>query len=892
MPWAESIIDALETARAMLLVFTASANQSVQIHREVERAVHKGVPVIPLRLENVLPTRGMEYFISTMHWLDAHQGPLDHQMDRVAQGVAARLAKPGAGTASRAPKRRKTADPAATGDALDVPLQPRRPSLATPSLSPGTSLDHYKIVGVIVTGGFGVVYRALDVRLKRTVAVKVLRWETVLDGGRERFIREAESASSLTHPNIVAIYDIGKAGGVDYIAMEYVAGRTLRELISGGDLDLVTCLRIALQVADALAALHGAGIVHRDVKPSNVVVTGSGLVKVLDFGLVKTIIQRPREVSVPADAATDISKPGMIMGTFAYMSPEQAEGKRVDERSDVFSFGAVLYEMLTRRAPFTGESDVAILLAVIHAEPRPLHELSSHVPGDLESLVLRCLHKDPSRRWARMQDVKVALEAILAQVAVPRLAAVRVPDHASGRSSIAVLPFTDMSPGKDQDYFCEGMAEEIINALTKLDGLRVVSRTSAFRFKGPGTDVAEVRDRLKVSAILEGSVRKAGDWLRVTANLINARDGYNLWSERYDRQASDVFAIQDEIARSVVTQLKVKLLDPGSEPLVTRPTNQVEAYEFYVKGRHYRYSRYNAQKARECYAEAVRCDPTFSKAYAGLAEAAIPAGVYALVPPKDASSWAKAAVEQALKLDDQVSEAHDALARIRFWFDWKWTAAEREFKRALELNPGNVEARCGYAQLLTFMGRSGDAHLHLAEAGDRDPLSAFVAATEGFTLWFERRYDEALDRCHHALDLEPNFVYALWILGGVYESCSRPADAVATFGKVPAPAAQLPMHLGRLGGALALAGRDDEARQVLADLRHRSQREYVSPWIIATILLRLRESDEGFQQLEKALAERSPNMLFLQLSPSFDVRRADARFNDLLHRMDFPSMIT
>ena len=532
------------------------------------------------------------------------------------------------------------------------------------SLTPGTTLGPYAILAKLGAGGMGVVYTAHDPRLKRQVAIKLLTPDLTRDEtAKQRFLQEAQAASALDHPNICTIYEINQTDdGQLYLVMAYYEGEMLKQRIERGPLALEDAIDIATQVGQGLAKAHAAGIAHRDIKPANLMVTADGTVKILDFGLAKLA------------GAEGVTQTGTTVGTVAYMSPEQARGEEVDHRTDIWSLGVVLYEMLTGQQPFRGENLLVISGAIQQDQAPALTGASSVLNG----IVSRALHKS---RWQRYQAV-TGLLGELRNAKGPATPAPSQPDM----PSIAVLPFDNMSADPEQQYFCEGMAEEIINALTALDGLHVASRTSAFLAKAKHFDIAEIGIRLKVGAVLEGSVRKAGNRLRVTAQLINVSDGYHLWSERYDREMDDVFAVQDEIALSVVEQLKVKLLGVSGASLVKRPTDDLEAYHFYLKGRYHLNQRTEDALNRgiQFFEEALARDPNYAGAYAGLADG------YTLLGPagygegqSNTMARARTCATKALELDDRLAEAHSALGFLRFRLDWDWTHAEAELRRAI-----------------------------------------------------------------------------------------------------------------------------------------------------------------------------------------------------------------
>jgi serine/threonine-protein kinase len=778
--------------------------------------------------------------------------------------------------------------------ALDVPIQLDMDSSEDPpALLPGTRLGQYKILEVLGSGGLGIVYRAQDMRLKRVVAVKVLRRERVGDRSRQRLLREARIASSFTHPNIVAIYNVGSADSIDYIVMELVAGRTLRDLIQRGERHLETSLTIAVQIAEALSALHEASIVHRDIKPTNVLVTDSGLVKLLDFGLAKS--SRPVLDGAPS-RPDDETAVGVIAGTYAYMSPEQAHGKPVDARSDMFAFGALLYELLSGERAFPGEDAAAVLAAVRHSNPRPLQDVAPETSPDLRAIVDRCLHKDPRKRWQSIADVKLLLGDILERITEnaqkhPTTAVLPADDTnrpgTGAVASIAVLPFRDLSPQRDQDYFCEGISEELIIALSAVEGVRVAARSSSFRLAGPEADIRKVGEQLRVDTVLDGSVRKAGNRLRIAAQLVNVRNGYHMWSDRYDRELDDVFAVQDDIAHGIVDKLKVSLGADPDRALVKRQTSDVDAYSFYLQGRYYWSRRYAGflQRAMDCFAQAIARDSSYALAHAGLGEAFSLLGIYAIVPPAVAMAKAKPLVERAVALDPTSAEAHQAMALVRWYFDWDFAAALRGYEQALTLTPASGVLRGLYGILLADLGRFDEAVAEVTHARQLEPVSALVGFYAAATLAISRPFEEAIAECERVLELDPGFVPVLWVHATALSNLSRHREAMDAAERAVALSRRQGFFLACAGCAYAAAGERERAEDVIDELHRQRKQGYVSPLCLAEISAALGDVNEAFTWLERALEERTPFLVALAVSPAYDSLRKDSRFPGFLKRI-------
>ncbi len=730
----------------------------------------------------------------------------------------------------------------------------------------GKTISHHSIVEKLGEGGMGVVYKARDTHLDRYVAIKVLPAEKVADPDRKRrFVHEAKAASALNHPNIIHVYDIDQAEGTDFISMEYVDGRTLDKLIPPNGMPPSETVKYAVQIADALAAAHTAGIVHRDLKPANVMVTEKGLIKVLDFGLAKlsplTGIENAQTVTVA----------GTISGTLSYMSPEQAEGRPVDGRSDIFSLGAMLYEMASGIRAFERDSGISTLAAVLREQPPPLR----NVPPDLAAIISRCLCKNPGDRLQRADDIKQALLQIGQSAPVPVVPA------------IAVLPFKNMSENKEDEYFSDGLSEEVINALTKISGLRVTARTSSFAFRGKEQDIREIGARLAVDNILEGSVRRAGNRIRVTAQLINVSDACHLWSERYDREVTDVFAIQDEISRAIADKLRVGL---GRERRISkRSTDNLEAYNLYLQGR-YHLSKFTPEgfaMARQCLEQAVARDPGFALAYDALAEFYWYLGLFGFIPPKEAFSTGIWAALRAVEIDDTLAETHALVGMYRKELDYNWPEVQRENKRALELNPSSptVRLRMVISGLMP-LGRLKESVEELKFVIESDPLSLFNRWWLCVMYYLARDYDHALEQARFMIDLDPSYYIGHWMRGMVCLGKGMLGESIAGFREAAALSGDFPLMLGWLGLALASSGEAGEAGALLDRLSEISRTAYVPPSCFAWIHLGLGNVAEAFTWIDRAIEGRDPIIVPIKSYPFLDPLRTDPRFHALLRKMN------
>jgi serine/threonine-protein kinase len=736
-------------------------------------------------------------------------------------------------------------------------------------LASGQRLLHYRLVEVIGEGGMGQVWKAFDATLERYVALKVLPSVLTTDPDRlGRFEREARLLAALNHPNVAVIHGLHQADDVTFVTMELVDGEDLSQRLRPGGLPVAVALRIATQVAAALEATHARGIVHRDLKPANIRVTSTGSVKVLDFGVAKTLPSGfDSDAATALDSRDSRTRAGFVVGTPAYMSPEQAEGRPVDARSDVWAFGCVLYEALTGTRVF---------------DSLDLTTLPGATPAPVRDLLRRCLTADVHRRLA---DMRVAREAL--EKAIGLLPADSSESAGHGRASIAVLPFVNMSADADNQYFSDGLTEELINALTRLPALHVASRTSTFSFRGSHFDVRQIADQLNVRVVVEGSVRRAGSRVRVTAQLVNAADGYHIWSERYDREMADVFDIQDDIVASIVKAL-VPALFGNTAHAVRRPTENLDAYELYLRGRHYWHQRSpgTLHTAINCFERAVAHDPGYALAYAGLADCYCILRVYGWISAHDSRARALDAVSRAVELDPTLGEVRYSQAFVMFTFDPSWRRAEPHFKEAVALNPRSSLAQVYYGLYLAARYRFGEAIPFVDAARELDPRSPFVQAAAALTAYLAGRFDQAQAGARRALELQPDYLLGLWVLGLALCGLDQCEEAIATLERAAA-LSRAPIFVGMLGCAYARAGRADAARLLLRELEDRRSRgEYVMPVAQLMVSTGLGDMAAIRSALDACLADATPAQPVRTVcGPFLDEFRTDREIDRLLDQL-------
>jgi len=720
----------------------------------------------------------------------------------------------------------------------------------------GTRLGPYAVTALIGVGGMGEVYKATDTRLARTVAIKTLSSQTAADPElRQRFAREAKAISSLSHPRICTLHDIGCHDGVDFLVMEYLEGETLAQRLTQGALALEEALRYAIEMADALEAAHARGIVHRDFKPGNVTLTAGG-VKLLDFGIAK-LVTAPGvgDVSQTLTAVRTGMTRGAVIGSVNYMSPEQARGAPVDEGTDIWAFGCVLYEMLTGEKAFDGPSAADTTIATLEREPN-LEELPTSTPAAVRHVLRRCLEKDAKRRLHDLGDARTELE--------DALSAIGSTGPKEQRPSIAVLPFANMSADPENEYFSDGLAEEILNALTQIPGLKVIARTSAFAFKGKNEDIRRIAEALNVVTVLEGSVRKAGNRIRVTAQLIAAADGSHLWSKRYDRELSDVFAVQDEIAEAIAAALRVTISAQAGE--TRKPTSSVAAYDAFLKAEYYlgKLTSEGFRRGKECLEHAIALDPRFALAHCALGRYVFVMYVGHLIPPQDAVPLVRKHVEDALRLDSSLAEGHGMMGCLAAMYDYDWTEADRRFRLAFAHGPVSIDVRWQRTNFfLAHAGRAPEGVEDLSLARAEDPLNPAVLWTLAVALRAARRDAEADALYEEVVDMDVGYMssIAAVVLSGNHLARGAIQESLHFAEMAYARSPQSPWAIGQLAGALARDGQLERSN-VLAD-QLRPGTAFGAPFGLALVALGAGDLDQAADWLEKAIEQRDMWVSFL-----------------------------
>jgi serine/threonine-protein kinase len=756
----------------------------------------------------------------------------------------------------------------------------------------GETLSHYRIHAKLGEGGMGVVYRAQDDRLGREVALKVLPPGALADQtAQARLLREARAASALNHPNICTIYDIGEAGGRFFIAMEYIHGQPLSALVATGALPLEMVVRYGAQIADALAHAHERGIVHRDLKSSNVVITPEGRAKVLDFGLAKRLAGP--ELDQTTRSMDPLTQAGTVVGTLHYMAPELLRGAQADARSDIWALGVVLYELASGKLPFTGTTGYELSSAILRDPPAPL---PARAPAGLRTSVQTCLAKEPGQRYQRAGEVRAALEALSLGLAVTPAPPARRPVTAAAPKvrrgqirSLAVLPLTNLSSDPAQEYLAEGLTEVLLTDLAQISALRVISRTSSGQYKGVRKPLPEIARELNVDAIVEGSVQRSGDRVRITAQLIEAPTDRHLWAKSYERDLGDLLALESEVAQAIAGEIRIKLTPRERVRLArVRPVHR-EAHEVYLK-EIYHFDRLDLPTGMNYFQQAIKLDPDYAPAYGRLARGYYYYGFFGVLPPKEAFSKLKETAATALQKDNALAEAYGYRALAHLYYDWDWAEADRGLRRALELKPSHAELSHAYGHYLMVMGRTEEGLAECKRAVELDPVGVILTACLGWHCLFSREYDEAVEPLLKALRMDPNLHWTHVILGWTYEQKGMFEQAITEYRDAISFSGGLVIAVAALGHALAVSGKRSEAHQVLAQLAERAQQSYVSAYDVATIYTGLGDREKAFEWLQKAYEEHSSFLIHIPWDPRFDTLHADPRYHDLLARVGLPPL--
>jgi serine/threonine protein kinase/tetratricopeptide (TPR) repeat protein len=819
---------------------------------------------------------------------------------------------------------------------------------------PHSHLSRYRIISKLGAGGMGEVYLATDTTLNRRVALKILNADVDVESERmRRFVQEAKAASALNHPNIITIHEIGAAENRHFIATEYIEGETLHRRLRGEPMSLKSVLDAVIQIASALQAAHEANIIHRDIKPENVMLRPDGLIKVVDFGIAK-VTEPLTPAEVDSEAATllepEHTSPGTIIGTASYMSPEQARGLTVDARTDIFSLGVILYEMLTGRKPFAGETSMDSLVSLLQKEPAPIRDAMPDVPAEIERIVSKQLRKNCDERYQTVRDLLVDLKEsrkelefqdklklraparrathsqstaetptaiarttsstgsfvrevgkrkvmVAGLIAVLLLASVAIIYRLSrNRSSIsmadtpidsiAVLPFQNKNTDPETEYLSEGLSESLIYGLSQLPNLKVSPPSSVSRYTGKDIDPVAIGTNLGVNAVTTGRFAQHGDDLTISVELVDVRNNKLLWGGHYDRKLADLISTQREIASEITQNLRLKPSGAETRRAMRQYTRNSEGYQLYLKGHYYasRYTKEGFNKGIEYFEQAIAKDPNFALAYSGLSFCYLNQTDWVFAP-KDSVPKVRQAIENALRTDPSLAEAHTMRAMLLLQYDWDWPQAEQEFRKALELDPNYALGRSFLAWHLAAMGRFDEAIAEDKRALDLDPLSAAVNADLGWDLYLARRYDEAIEQLRKAVDLEPNYWVSLVLLGRCYEQTGKPKEAVAAFEKARQVENSIPEVIAALGHGYAVAGRRAEALKTIRELQERSKKEFVPSYSIATIYTGLGMREQAIQYLIKSFDEGSYYMIHLKVEPILDPLRADPRFTDVMRRV-------
>jgi serine/threonine-protein kinase len=781
-----------------------------------------------------------------------------------------------------------------------------------------TFAGRYQIIEELGKGGMGRVYKVFDTRIKEKIALKLIKPEIASDKETiERFNNELRLTRKIRHKNICQMYDLGEAEGIHFITMEYVPGEELKNMIRmSKSMSVGAAVNIARQVCEGLAEAHRLGVVHRDLKPGNIMIDREGDVRIMDFGVARTLKEK------------GVTGAGVIIGTPEYMSPEQVEGKEIDQQADLYALGIILYEMVTGRRPFEGDTALSIAVKQKTEIPKNPREVNAQVPEDLNRLILRCLEKDKRKRYRTADELLTELVQVekgipttekaipqskalssreitvkfnLKRLTTPAVVVVVIglaalaywlflpkkqgPAAAASKRSIAVLPFADLSPAKEHDYLCDGIAETLINALSSIKDLHVPGRTSAFSFKGKDLDTREIGQKLNVDTVLEGSVQVSGDRLRVTARLTSVNDGYQIWSDNYNQKIDDIFAIQDDIAQKIMTALKIKLLGEKEKQtqLVKHYTENREVYSLYLKGRYFWNKREKDDliKSIEYFQEAVNKDPSYALGYSGLGLAYVTLGSNGFFPSKEVFPKAKAAALKALEIDQDLDEAHVALGAVLHWYEFDFVGSEKEFRRAIDLNPGNGDAHHWYSWLLMNSGRSEEAIKEALLARDLDPFAPRKNADAAFMFYYTRDYPRAVEELKKSIEMFPEHQGNYWRIARVYLQIGKYKEAIESIVRF----AKQQDFVPSLAYAYALSGEKEKAQEILDKVLRNLGQQYFPAVQVAEVYVAMGDKKQAFFWLEKAFAEVDFSLAYLRVLPELDPLRSDPRFIELLRKI-------